>query len=32
MVSFYVKRINAGIMTLDEVPPRWRDAVEAALN
>ena len=32
MVAFYVKRIRAGKMTLDEVPPRWHDAVEAALQ
>lgn len=32
MVKLYVKRIKAGLMTLDDVPPRWRDAVEEALN
>ena len=32
MVAFYVKRIRAGKMTLEEVPPRWHDAVEAALH
>lgn len=32
MVAFYVKRIKAGKMTLEEVPPRWHDAVEAALE
>jgi hypothetical protein len=32
MVAFYVKRIRAGKMTLEEVPPRWHDAVEAELN
>ena len=31
MVSFYVRRIKAGKMTLEEVPPRWHDAVEEAL-
>ncbi len=32
MVKFYVKRIREGKMTLEEVPPRWRDAVEEALK
>ena len=32
MVNFYVKRIRAGKMTLEEVPQRWRAAVEAELN
>ena len=32
MVHLYVKRIRAGLMTLDEVPARWRDAVEAELR
>ena len=32
MVNFYVKRIRAGKMTLEEVPQRWHDAVEAELN
>ena len=32
MVAFYVKRIRAGKMTLEEVPPRWHDAVEEALK
>ena len=32
MVSFYVKRIKAGKMTLDDVPHRWRIAVEVELN
>ena len=27
MVVFYVMRINTGKMTLDQVPPRWYDAV-----
>jgi len=31
MVKFYVNRIRAGAMTLEQVPPRWHDAVEAAL-
>ena len=32
MVQFYVKRIQAGKMTLEEVPLRWRDAVAEALD
>lgn len=32
MVAIYVRMIKAGKMTLEEVPTRWRAAVEAALN
>lgn len=32
MVKFYVNRIRAGKMTLEQVPPRWHDAVEEALR
>ena len=32
MVAFYVKRIRAGKMTLEQVPERWRAAVEEALG
>ena len=32
MVKFYVARILAGKMTLDDVPTRWYDAVKAALE
>jgi hypothetical protein len=32
MVALYVKRIKAGLMTLDDVPQRWRKAVEEALE
>ncbi len=32
MVKLYVRKIRAGEMELNEVPARWRDAVEAALN
>ena len=32
MVAFYVKRIRAGKMTLEEVPERWREAVREALE
>lgn len=31
MVKLYVRKIRAGEMELNEVPARWRDAVEAAL-
>lgn len=31
MVAFYVKRINDNKMALDQVPPKWHDAVAAAL-
>lgn len=32
MVAFYVRRIKAGKMTLEEVPERWREAVREALE
>ena len=32
MVALYVKRIRAGLMTIDDVPQRWRKAVEEALE
>lgn len=32
MVAIYVRWIQAGRMTLDDVPARWRAAVEEALN
>lgn len=32
MVNFYVYRIKNGKMTLDEVPKKWRDAVEKKLS
>ena len=32
MVNLYVKRIKAGLMTIDEVPERWREAVREALD
>lgn len=32
MVKLYVKRIKAGLMTLDEVPARWHEEVRAALE
>lgn len=32
MVNFYVARILAGKMTLEQVPKRWREAVREALE
>ena len=32
MVALYVKRIKAGLMTLEDVPLRWRAEVEKALE
>lgn len=32
MVNFYVKRIRAGKMTLEQVPMIWREAVRQALE
>ena len=32
MVAFYVDRIRRGKMTLEQVPARWREAVERALQ
>lgn len=32
MVNFYVKRILAGKMTIDDVPEHWREAVREALE
>lgn len=32
MVNFYVRRIQTGKMTLDEVPSRWYEEVKAALE
>ena len=32
MIALYCKRIRAGLMTLDDVPQRWRKAVEEALE
>lgn len=31
MVTIYIRRINEGLMTLDEVPVRWKEAVETEL-
>lgn len=32
MVKIYVRRIRAGLMTLEDVPERWREAVREALE
>ena len=32
MISFYVTRIKLGKMALEQVPEKWREAVEDALN
>ena len=32
MVKIYVRKIKAGQLTIDEVPQRWREAVQEALN
>lgn len=31
MVKIYVKRIRAGLMTLEDVPQMWREQVREAL-
>lgn len=32
MINFYVRRIQAGKMSLEEVPVMWHDEVEEALK
>lgn len=32
MAKIYYNRIKAGIMTIEEVPSRWRAAVQALLD
>lgn len=32
MVKFYVNRIRHGLMTIDDVPERWREAVREELE
>ena len=32
MVAIYVRRINEGLMTIDEVPLLWRDKVKKELG
>lgn len=31
MVKFYVNQIKRGVLTLEQVPDKWREAVEKAL-
>lgn len=32
MAKLYYNRIKRGVMTIDEVPARWRDEVQALLD
>lgn len=32
MIKWYLRQIQMNRMTLDDVPPRWHDAVAKALN
>lgn len=32
MAKIYYKRIKAGIMTIESVPDRWKDAVQELLD
>jgi len=32
MVNLYVRRITAGMMTVEQVPMLWREAVQAKLE
>jgi len=32
MVAIYVRRIRAGLMTIEDVPERWREKVRQALE
>lgn len=32
MVALYVKRINLGLMTVEEVPTKWRELVIIELS
>ena len=32
MIAWYVKRINVGKMTIDQVPALWNDEVRKALG
>ena len=32
MAKIYYRRIKAGIMTIEEVLPRWREAVQKMLD
>lgn len=32
MAKIYYRKIKAGYMTIEQVPARWRDAVQALLD
>ena len=32
MVKFYLRQIEKGAITIEEVPPKWREAVESELS
>lgn len=32
MAKVYYKRVKAGLMTIDEVPKKWRDEVQEMLD
>ena len=32
MVKIYYRKVKSGQMTIEEVPERWRDAVQALLD
>ncbi len=32
MIRIYVRRINSGLMNINEVPERWKAGTEEALN
>lgn len=32
MSKIYARRVRAGIMTLEQIPDRWREEVEALLD
>ena len=32
MAKIYVRKIKAGLMTIDDVPARWREEVERLLG
>lgn len=32
MAKIYYKRIKAGLMTIEEVPKKWRDTVQEMLD
>lgn len=32
MAKIYVRRIRAGLMTIDDVPARWREQVEQLME